>query len=221
MNAANQSYINLPALTSTRPRGILCERMKIYTKTGDSGETGLLGGRRVGKDTPLIDACGAVDELCAALGVAMASSENLQINGILARIQQELFVLGADLATPPGDGNVSKVAGGAPRIAGGYTQRLEKEIDGFTAQVGELGHFILPGGSQAGAAIHLARAVCRRAERAVVHAARTEPLSPEALRYINRLSDHLFALARFANRLAEQPETIWSRESVERDSHSS
>ena len=193
--------------------------MKIYTKTGDTGETGLFGGQRVSKDSPLIDACGVVDELNAALGLAIASGQNDRIRSIITRIQGELFVVGADLATPkPAGENGSSSTVNVPRVTEKMVLRLESEIDSFTDEAGPLSNFILPGGSLAGAAIHLARCVCRRAERAVVHAARTESINPNALIYINRLSDHLFELARLVNKLENQPETIWSRLSVGQDS---
>jgi cob(I)alamin adenosyltransferase len=187
--------------------------MKIYTKTGDTGDTGLFGGQRVAKDSPRIDACGVVDELNAALGLTAAHCKDSRIVKIITRIQQELFVVGADIATPSAeDGSGSASTSSIPRVDSAMIERLEDEIDSFTLEAGELTNFILPGGSVPGAQIHLARCVCRRAERVIVHAGRSEKLSPEILIYINRLSDHLFELARVVNKLENAPETIWSRE---------
>ena len=179
--------------------------MKIYTKDGDAGETGLYGGSRVPKDAVRIQALGAVDELNAALGVALTLLTDAEIQSVVTRIQGELFELGADLATPLEQGNT------VPRMQPSETARLEAEIDRFEAELAPLRHFILPGGSPGGAALHLARAVCRRAERPLVTLAFSESLNPEAGRYLNRLSDHLFVLARLVNQRAGVPETIWER----------
>lgn len=173
---------------------------KIYTRTGDAGETGLVDGSRVAKSDPLIAAIGDVDEANSAIGVAL-----LHVGGeareMLTRIQNELFDLGADLATPQG-------IEGALRIQPDQVARLEGEIDRMNADLEPLKSFILPGGGPASAHLHLARAIVRRAERAAVKAARTCALNPQALVYINRLSDHLFVTARWAAR-KEGGDVLW------------
>ncbi len=179
--------------------------MKIYTKAGDGGETGLYGGQRVWKNALRVETYGTVDECNAALGAAITLIADAEANAVLTRIQGELFEVGADLATPTEQG--AKV----PRIPPAATARLEAEIDRFEAELTPLRHFILPGGSRGGAMLHQARAVCRRAERHWVTLAQAETVSPEVGRYLNRLSDHLFVLARLVNARANVPETIWER----------
>jgi cob(I)alamin adenosyltransferase len=179
--------------------------MKIYTKTGDAGETSLYGGSRVSKDTTRVQTYGTVDELNAALGVVLTQIQDPEARDILLRIQGELFEVGADLATPTERGET------VPRISGDATARLEAEIDRFETELPPLRHFILPGGSPGGAALHLARAVCRRAERYLVTLEFSEDISPEVGRYLNRLSDHLFVFARLVNQRAGIPETEWTR----------
>lgn len=185
--------------------------MKIYTKAGDGGETGLYGGGQVLKDALRVKTYGTVDECNAVLGVALASVPDPAISAVLVRIQGELFELGADLATPIERGET------VPRIQSAETARLEAEIDRFEAELEPLRNFILPGGCPAGAALHLARTVCRRAERHLVSLAQAEEVNPEALCYLNRLSDHLFVLARLANQRAKTPEAVWTR--PEREPH--
>lgn len=166
---------------------------KIYTRTGDDGTTGLVDGSRSPKDAPRMAAIGDVDELNTAIGVAA-----LHLDGdALARvrtIQNDLFDLGADLATPDGDFGWEPL-----RIVPAQVARLEAEIDAMNAQMEPLNSFILPGGTAAGAALHVARAVCRRAERTAVAAARSVALNAEALTYLNRLSDYLFVMGRAVN----------------------
>lgn len=183
--------------------------MKIYTKTGDRGETDLVGGIRVSKADSRVDAYGEVDELNAALGVARAAGVDPEISGILAGVQRDLFALGARLADP-----ADRLAGKAPKTALGAAdvERLERWIDRLDAELPRLGHFILAGGTPAGAALHLARAVCRRAERRIVSISGTEGrgvLEPELLAYVNRLSDFLFVLARIVNHRAGVAEIEW------------
>jgi cob(I)alamin adenosyltransferase len=162
---------------------------RIYTRTGDGGSAGLVDGSRVGKSGPRMTAIGEVDEANAAIGVAIAALDPGDIAYHLQRIQNDLFDLGADVATP-GD------ADGALRIVASQVERLEREIDEMNAELEPLSSFILPGGSPAVAALHLARTVVRRAERAAVALNESEPLNPELLAYLNRLSDHLFVAAR-------------------------
>ena len=179
--------------------------MKIYTRGGDTGQTGLYGGGRVSKDDARIDALGSVDELNAALGMALTLPLEPDAHAMLSRIQGELFVLGADLATPAEQGDV------VPRVTPDQIARLEGEIDQMEEDLPPLQRFILPGGSSAGAAVHMARGVCRRAERRVVTLMAHADINPDAQTYLNRLSDHLFVLARYVNHAAHVPETEWTR----------
>ncbi len=179
--------------------------MKIYTRRGDAGETDLYGGQRVRKDALRVETYGTVDELNAALGAVLTRLADAELRGILLRVQGELFELGADLATPLERGET------VPRLPQEAVARLEAEIDFMETELPPLRHFILPGGLDAGAALHLARTICRRAERHLVTLAQAEEVSPETLRYLNRLSDHLFVLARLVNHRAGAPETEWRR----------
>ncbi len=162
---------------------------KIYTRTGDSGTAGLVDGSRVSKSSARMTAIGEVDEANAAIGLAIAALQENELSKQLLRIQNDLFDLGADVATP-GDSE------GALRIVASQVQRLEREIDAMNASLEPLTSFILPSGSAAVSALHFARTVVRRAERAVVALSDAEPLNPDLLAYINRLSDHLFVAAR-------------------------
>jgi cob(I)alamin adenosyltransferase len=167
---------------------------RIYTRGGDQGETSLVDGTRVAKDSLRIAAIGAVNEANAAIGLARLHTAG-EPDVLLARIQNDLFDLGADLATPE-DG---RKAQGALRVTDSQVERLEREIDRMTAALQPLKSFILPGGGAAAAHVHFASTVVRRAERDVVALQRAEPVGGPALRYINRLSDHLFVLARHLN----------------------
>jgi cob(I)alamin adenosyltransferase len=178
--------------------------MKIYTRTGDFGETSLVGGSRVRKDDPRVAAYGEVDELNACLGFARALGLDADIDADVLRLQRDLFALGAQLADPSerlGAKVVKAVVGD------GDVSRLEEMIDRLEASLPPLRHFILAGGSRSGAALHLARTVCRRAERRMV--ALQPPVDPVLLRYVNRLSDLLFVLARVVNQRAGASETEW------------
>ena len=166
---------------------------KIYTRTGDAGDTGLVDGSRIGKDQPRIHAIGEVDELNSIIGVALCGIESDEARMMLGRIQNELFDLGADLATP-------EDVTGALRIAAPQIERLEREIDDMNGALAPLTSFILPGGGGGSAAVHHARSAARRAERAVIAASRDVPINPLARVYLNRLSDHLFVLARWLAR---------------------
>jgi len=179
--------------------------VKIYTKSGDHGETGLFGGPRVRKSDARVDAYGEVDELNAAVGVARALVEDPELDHHLARVQHELFCVGAELATP----HAAKARSAIPAIDAGWTARLEEAIDGWDAALPPLRQFVLPGGTRTAAALHLARCVCRRAERRVVALAAEAEVLPEALAYLNRLSDFLFVAARIANQRAQREETAW------------
>ncbi|HWB11685.1 MAG TPA: cob(I)yrinic acid a,c-diamide adenosyltransferase [Pirellulales bacterium] len=182
--------------------------MKIYTKTGDSGETGLFGGPRVSKDDPRVEAYGDVDELNALLGLVRCEPLEAPIDQLLAVIQNELFDLGAELASPEPD----RV--GTRRITAVRAGALESAIDQYEAQLPPLKNFILPGGVRAAALLHLARTVCRRAERRVVALSRREPISAEIVVYVNRLSDLLFVLARAANHVARRGDVPWQQAST-------
>ncbi len=167
---------------------------KIYTKTGDSGETGLGDGSRIAKTAPRIAAMGAVDETNSAIGVARLDAES-EMDAMLSRIQNDLFDLGADLSAPE-DG---RKAEGRLRMSGAQVERLEREIDTMNESLAPLTSFVLPGGTALAAHLHLARAIARRAEAAIALLAAQEKINDAALRYANRLSDHLFVMARAAN----------------------
>ena len=180
--------------------------MKIYTRTGDEGETGLGDGARVGKDTLRVDCYGEVDELNACLGVVRSQHEDEGLDVLLGHVQRDLFALGAQLADPQ-----ARVAERKPKAAvtPEHVKRLEDAIDARQETLPPLKAFILPGGSPAGALLHFARTVCRRAERRVVALARHEQVDPLVVTYLNRLSDLLFVLARDANRTAGVAEDTW------------
>lgn len=185
--------------------------MKIYTKTGDKGETGLFGGARVRKDHVRIEAYGEIDELNACLGTSRSLNDDAELDALLHRIQNELFEIGAVLATPSG----SKHAGTDKcPIRPEDITRLEKAIDRFDRDLPALRNFILPGGTELSAALHLARTVCRRAERDLVALAEQEPVDEEILAYINRLSDLLFIMARWANWKKGISDTPWKKKEV-------
>jgi len=168
---------------------------RIYTRGGDRGETSLTDGSRVSKNAARVTAYGTVDEANAAIGLARLHAP-ADADAMLARIQNDLFDLGADLSTPEGD---SKRQAGALRIVAAQVARLEAEIDALNDQLTPLDSFVLPGGSPCAAYLHLARTIARRAERVAVTLAASEPINPEAIKYLNRLSDHLFVLARHVN----------------------
>jgi cob(I)alamin adenosyltransferase len=181
--------------------------MTIYTRTGDLGETGLLGGPRVAKDVARIEVCGAVDELNTALGLARSELVPEETDEILLRIQNELFDLGAELSAP------DPVESGTRTINQEHVGTIEANIDRIENELEPLRQFILPGGTRAAAHLHHARAVCRRAERRLATLMRLseEPISRDLVAYMNRLSDLLFVLARAANATAGQPDVLWHR----------
>jgi cob(I)alamin adenosyltransferase len=182
--------------------------LRIYTRTGDKGETGLFGGQRVGKDDLRVEAYGTVDELNALLGLAATKSGSEGLGPLIARLQNELFDLGSDLATPQENGEThGKIT--VPRVTADQVANLETEIDGLEAELSPLRQFILPGGTELAAILHFARTVCRRAERRAVALARSENVNPEAIRYLNRLSDLLFVMARFANAQKNVTDVPW------------
>jgi cob(I)alamin adenosyltransferase len=177
---------------------------RIYTRGGDRGETSLGDGSRVSKLDPLITAYGAVDELNSLLGAVLAGEVPNRIRAVLEQIQNELFDLGADLSTPDGPEGGERL-----RVDQRMVDELERTCDEFNAALPELRSFVLPGGTEASAGLHVARAVCRRAERDALEADRDRGVNPAALRYLNRLSDLLFILARAANASSGQDEPLW------------
>jgi cob(I)alamin adenosyltransferase len=179
--------------------------MKIYTKTGDQGQTGLFGGARVSKAHARVDAYGDVDELNCALGAVRVHAGDARAGALLLAIQSELFALGAELARDPS----KSVDLGIALIEERDVQRLEAAIDELERDLAPLKTFILPGGNAEAALLHLARATCRRAERKLVRLAETESIRPELLRYVNRLSDLLFVMARHANFRAKVEDVPW------------
>lgn len=181
--------------------------MKLYTRRGDGGQTDLFGGARVSKDDARVEAYGAVDELNSVVGLAAAASGHDDLKQACRRIQGELFDLGAHLATPDA-GHRKKHSVPAPSEAD--VTELEACIDRLEAELEPLATFVLPGGTLAAAAFHQARTVCRRAERATVALSHDADVDPLALRYLNRLSDLLFVVARVENRRADQPDVPWS-----------
>jgi cob(I)alamin adenosyltransferase len=185
---------------------------RVYTRGGDSGETGLAGGQRLPKDAPRIESYGQVDELNSFVGAARATVEELAarqpavapLGLILLRVQHELFNLGSILATLPEDVHPRQA-----RVTGAEVARLEAEMDAMNAELPPLRSFVLPGGGRLNAELHVCRTVCRRAERACVTLARAESVPTEAVRYLNRLSDALFVWSRWASRVTGSPETLW------------
>jgi cob(I)alamin adenosyltransferase len=182
----------------------------LYTRTGDAGTTALFGGGRVPKDSPRVEAYGCVDELNSALGVAGSFIDEARLAGALAGIQNELFNIGSELASESGTGKAAE-AGRMFKDEGAKIAGLEALIDEYDARVEPLRTFILPSGGHAGAMLHLCRTVCRRAERAAVTLARDDPVNPAVLTYLNRLSDLLFVLARYANKAEGREEIPWQK----------
>lgn len=185
--------------------------MKIYTKTGDRGETSLYGGTRVSKASARVDSYGTIDELNAFIGVAKSQISTPEIIGQLKKIQFDLFTAGSEAATPA---DKLLLANGKPRlplvISEAEITELEDWMDAMEDQLEPLQFFILPGGGSAAAALHVARTVCRRAERSLVLLNDTEPVRPELIKYLNRLSDYLFVLARYVSKLHGEPEEYWN-----------
>ena len=183
---------------------------RIYTRTGDTGQTGLFGGGRTSKASPRVEAYGEVDELNAVLGAALGAIADDEVRARVASLQPDLLVLGAHLATPPPAPRRRRPA--LPVLAPGRTVEIERWIDAAEDAMPELRAFILPGGCPGGAALHLARTVCRRAERRVAALAAAEPVDDWILAYLNRLSDLLFDLARLENHRAGSQEVRWPPE---------
>ena len=185
---------------------------RIYTKRGDAGETSLAGGQRVAKDSLRIESYGTVDELNSFVGLANVSCQELGgvdprmglLSAILRRVQHELFNLGSILATRPEDVHPKQA-----RITHIEVEQLEREIDAMNEDVPPLRSFVLPGGTRLNAELHITRTICRRAERLLVALARQEPVPPEAIQYLNRLSDAMFVWSRWSNFVLHMPEVLW------------
>lgn len=183
--------------------------MKIYTRTGDRGDTALFGGGRVSKDHHRVGAYGNVDELNAHVGVAVSAVADEEIRGRLQVIQHDLFAIGANLAAVPReDGSLPEHI---PRLPTARVDDMEAWIDAGDRELPPLRQFILPGGTAGASALHVARTVCRRAERSVVHLATLEPVDESIVVYLNRLSDVLFALSRLENHRAGRPDVTWAK----------
>ncbi len=180
--------------------------MKIYTKTGDKGKTSLFGGRKVEKNSIRLEAYGTVDELNSVLGIAIAHGVNEKVREIVSRLQNQLFSLGSDLATPLDE---TKIKIEVPRTTPEMVEKLESWIDELDAELPKLKVFILPGGTKGAAYLHLARTVCRRAERNAVELAGREQINEFIVKYLNRLSDLLFVLARYENFVNNVPDVNW------------
>lgn len=182
--------------------------MKIYTKTGDKGETGLLGGERVSKTSPRIEAYGTIDELNSFIGLAIAEVKDEKVKKVLKKIQNELFDVGADLAAPVTDkSDKLKVK----RIPEQFFLDAENAIDEFEKGLEELKHFILPGGSKGASLLHICRTISRRAERRIIALNYEVRIGENIIIYLNRLSDLFFVLARYVNKVSNFPDTIWNK----------
>ncbi len=182
--------------------------MKIYTKGGDKGETGLYGGERVPKNSARIEAYGTIDELNSFIGQAITEVQSIDVKELLNQIQNQLFTAGSDLATPR-----TEKAGkyDIPRVPEEFFENAEKQIDRFEAELEPLKNFILPGGSKAAALLNICRTVCRRAERRAVALKSSEDIGENILIFLNRLSDLFFVLARYENMISGIPDTIWKK----------
>ncbi|MCL5432648.1 MAG: cob(I)yrinic acid a,c-diamide adenosyltransferase [Patescibacteria group bacterium] len=176
--------------------------LKIYTKKGDKGKTSLFGGKCVQKSNPRVEAYGTIDELNSVIGVAIAQAQNSKVKSNLAAVQNDLFIISAELAN-------TKYKAKDKKYLGKRTGDLEKEIDKMVDELPELHNFIIPGGGEAGSFIHFCRAICRRAERRVVGLSKKEKINNEIIVYLNRLSDFLFISARFINKSENKKEVIW------------
>ena len=181
--------------------------MKIYTKTGDKGETSLFGGERVSKDSLRLNAYGTIDELNAFIGLTIAEVKSEDIKSVLIDVQNKLFVVGADLATPETEKNKKLKINRTPKS---FIDELEKFIDIFESKLDGIKNFILPGGSKGSALLHICRTTSRRAEREIVALKNTVPIGDNILIFINRLSDLFFVLSRFENKYSNIPDTIWN-----------
>jgi len=181
---------------------------RIYTKTGDRGETSLFGGERVPKDHLRLEAYGTVDELNSCLGVCINSAASDGVKSLLLELQNRLFDAGSDLATPL---DYNRISYTVPRISEVHVAMVETAIDRFDGELPELKSFILPGGSEAAARLHVARSVCRRGERAIVALRNTSEINPNLIIFMNRISDLLFVLARYENKVSGSGDVNWTK----------
>jgi len=179
--------------------------VKIYTRGGDKGETSLIGGKRTSKSSARINAYGSVDELNSALGVANSFIEDKDVKDVLERVQNELFIVGSDLADPSYPENPNKT----PRVSDAMVKQMESIIDKYEEEVGSIQYFILPGGTKAASLLHLARGIARRAERAAVELSLNESVNPAVIAYLNRLSSLLFVFARLMNKRNDVKDVAW------------
>lgn len=184
--------------------------MKIYTKTGDKGETSLFGGERVQKNNLRINAYGTIDELNAFIGLAITEIKSEEVKNVLVDLQNKLFVVGSDLATPETEKNQKL---NISRTSKDYITKAESDIDTFTDKLDELRNFILPGGSKGSALLHVCRTISRRAEREIVALKNSEFLNDNILVFMNRISDLFFVLSRYENKVSNHPDIIWNPKS--------
>lgn len=184
--------------------------MKIYTKTGDKGETGLFGGERISKDSLRISAYGTIDELNSYIGYTITETKDESIKKNLSLIQNYLFTVGSDLATPETEKNTKLKIQRTPES---FYIEIERMIDKYEAELEELKNFILPGGSKSSALLHICRTICRRAEREVVALKKTVTIGENIIIFLNRLSDLFFVLSRFENKVSNHPDVIWNPKS--------
>ncbi len=180
--------------------------MKIYTKTGDKGETGLFGGERVSKDSIRISAYGTIDELNSFIGYTITEIKDASVKDNLIKIQNYLFTTGSDLATPETEKNAKLNIQRTPEL---FINEIEKMIDHYDAKLDELKNFILPGGSKSASLLHICRTVCRRAEREVVSLKKSVTIGDNIIIFLNRLSDLFFVLSRYENKVSNHPDTKW------------
>ncbi|MEJ2614207.1 MAG: cob(I)yrinic acid a,c-diamide adenosyltransferase [Ignavibacteriaceae bacterium] len=180
--------------------------MKIYTKTGDRGETGLFGGTRISKSSPRIEAYGTVDELNSFIGLAITEAQDGSVKSLLNKIQNQLFIVGSDLATPKSTEDQKK---NILRIPAEFHEEIEKSIDSFEEKLDELKNFIIPGGSKSASLLHICRTISRRAERRVVALNSLEQINENIVIFLNRLSDLFFVLSRYENKVSNHPDVIW------------
>lgn len=183
--------------------------MKIYTKTGDKGETGLLGGERISKSSARIEAYGTVDELNSHIGLAITEVQDNSVKSLLNKIQNQLFIVGSDLATPDSAEDKKK---NILRIPKEFYEEIEKSIDFFEEKIEELRNFIIPGGSKSASLLHVCRTIARRAERRVVALNSLEQINGNIVIFLNRLSDLFFVLSRYENKVSNHPDIIWENQ---------
>ena len=183
--------------------------MKIYTKTGDKGETGLFGGARISKSSPRIEAYGTVDELNSHIGLAITEVQDKTVKSLLNKIQNQLFMVGSDLSTPD-SAEVQKK--NVLRIPAEYYEEIERSIDYFEEKLDELKNFIIPGGAKSAALLHICRTIARRAERKVVALNSLEQINGNIVIFLNRLSDLFFVLSRYENKVSNHPDVIWENQ---------